>query len=447
MTNRFQTLLARLLREHTTVVVLLVLAAALSAMSFGRQYPEGAAAGRELAATLAADLKPGAGVLIVVQETAGDQELAKVLERELTSQGLSVIQTVRGNPLTARQAIQQLVDRGTRIDAIAVTNVTGGWTIFDGFAQKFPALSNAKIVQPRSYLWPDFLKAGNLMNIANQIAVIAIVAIGMTMVIVAGGIDLSVGSLVALSAVTTAQLIQKMGGGTAASGWSLVFCGLAAIGLCGLIGAFSGTMVALVRIQPFIVTLALMSMLRGVAFIQSKGESVHQISPAIKWLGAGADLLGIPNAVVLMLVLYLAADAIMKRTVFGRHLYAVGGNAQAARLCGIPVRRVVLLTYVISGVFAGLGGVILASQFQSGARTYGKDYELSVIAAVVVGGTSLSGGQGKMFGTLLGALIIAVVQNGMNLKGLSGPWQQVVLGAVILLAAILDRLKQVRGRE
>ncbi|MDX1945660.1 MAG: ABC transporter permease [Pirellulaceae bacterium] len=440
-------LLFRAAREHTSVVVLLVLAAALSCLTFGPQHAEGAAAGRELAAELARVLPAGGKVLIVVQETALDAEFAETLARELAKRGLVVLPTVRGGPQQTRQALEAHAASEERFAGIAVTTAASRWSIFEGLGERYPSLAGVKIVAPRETRWPTFLKTSNLLNIANQIAVIAIMAIGMTMVIIAGGIDLSVGSLVAVSAVTTALLIEKIGGGTAAPAWSLVVCGLGSMALCGLIGAASGTLVALVRIPPFIVTLALMSMLRGLAYIQSKGESVHELSPAIQWLGAGGALLSIPNAVLLMLVLYVAADVVMKRTVFGRQLYAVGGNARAARLCGVPVRRVVLATYVISALFAGLGGVLLASQFQSGAPTYGKDYELSVIAAVVVGGTSLSGGQGKMFGTLLGALIIAVVQNGMNLLLLSAPWQQVVLGGVILLAAVIDRLKQARERD
>jgi ribose transport system permease protein len=156
---------------------------------------------------------------------------------------------------------------------------------------------------------------------------------------------------------------------------------------------------------------------------------------------------GVPNPVWLMLVLYAIGHVVLSRTTFGRYLYAVGGNRKAAWLCGVPVRRVELASYVISGALAGLAGVLMVSQYQSGAPTYGVTYELQVIAAVVVGGTSLSGGQGRMFGTLLGALLIAVVQNGMNLMEISSNPQRVVLGLVILAAAIIDRLKQGRAGE
>jgi ribose transport system permease protein len=271
---------------------------------------------------------------------------------------------------------------------------------------------------------------------------IAIVAIGMTMVIVAGGIDLSVGSLIALSAIVMTTLLRDVCGGTNATSIAVLLCAAAAIGTCGAIGATSGLLVTAARIPPFIVTLGALSIASGLAFIVSKGDTIDQVPSAIGWLGRGADLFGIPNAVVLMLVLYAAADLMMKRTIFGRYLYAVGGNRQAAFLCGVPVSRVILSTYVISAALAGLAGVMLVSLFHSGKPTFGRGYELQVIAAVVVGGTSLSGGEGKMFGTLLGALIIAVVQNGMNLLGLGGEWQPVVLGGVILAAALLDRVKR-----
>jgi ribose transport system permease protein len=307
--------------------------------------------------------------------------------------------------------------------------------------EKYPALANARISRPQSYVWPDFLKTGNLLNIANQIVLIAIVAIGMTMVIISGGIDLSVGSLIALSAVITARLIRDSAGGVEATPLGMTLCSVAAIVICGLIGAVTGTLVAYLRIQPFIVTLAMMLVAAGLASIVSDAQTINAVPQSINWLGGRADLFGIPNAVVLMAILYAIAHVVMSRTTFGRHLYAVGGNEKAAWLCGISVSRIRLLSYVISGALAGLVGVIMTSTFTSGSPNYGLGYELPVIAAVVVGGTSLAGGEGKLLGTLLGALLIAVVQNGMNLKGVSSDWQKVVLGAVIIAAALLDRAK------
>jgi len=302
-----------------------------------------------------------------------------------------------------------------------------------------------RAIIPPSYFWPNFLKLDNLLNIPNQVALVAIMAIGMTMVIIAGGIDLSVGSLVALAAVVAARLIRDYHGGVAAGVFDVAACMLAAVVLCGAIGAINGALAAVVRIPPFIVTLAMMSIASGLAFTITR-NTISDIPPGTERLMRGS-LLGVPHPVLLMLVLFAVADVVMKRTTFGRHLYAVGGNRRAAWLCGVPVRRVVLLSYVVSGALAGLVGVLTVSQYSSGMPTIGASYELQVIAAVVVGGTSLSGGQGKMFGTLLGALLIGVVGNGMNLMDVPSDPQKIVLGLVILAAALLDQLKQRRVEE
>ena len=180
----------------------------------------------------------------------------------------------------------------------------------------------------------------------------------------------------------------------------------------------------------------------GLAYMLSGGLSVYQLPDSFDWLGRGDDLVGIPNAVVLMVFLYLLAHILMSRTTAGRYIYAVGGNPEAARLSGVPVKKIILWVYAGCGALAGLGGVIMASQFKSGDPKYGLMYELYVIAAVVVGGTSLSGGRGKVFGTLIGAFIIAVIQNGMNLIGVQSYTQKVVLGLVLLLAVFVDMLKK-----
>jgi ribose transport system permease protein len=428
-------------RDYATLLALLVVCIVLSVVTLDVQQTSGAAAGRELAESLAGQLKSGASVLVIVSDRQDDAEFAAALAATAAERELKVLKPVKGGPADARQALESAAASGERIDAIASTDATGGWSVFDRLGEKHPTLASAKIVRPQSYVWPDFLKTGNLLNIANQIVLIAIVAIGMTMVIVSGGIDLSVGSLIALSAVITARLIRDSAGGVEATSLGMTLCSLAAIVICGLIGAITGTLVAYLRIQPFIVTLAMMLVAAGLASIVSDAQTINAVPQSINWLGGRADLFGIPNAVVLMAILYAIAHIMMSRTTFGRHLYAVGGNEKAAWLCGISVSRVRLLAYVTSGALAGLVGVIMTSTFTSGGPTYGTGYELPVIAAVVVGGTSLAGGEGKMLGTLLGALLIAVVQNGMNLKGVSSDWQKVVLGAVIIAAALLDRAK------
>jgi ribose transport system permease protein len=226
----------------------------------------------------------------------------------------------------------------------------------------------------------------------------------------------------------------------------MVLCCLAAVALCGLVGLFSGAMVTFFQVPPFIVTLAMMLAASGLADTLSRERSIYEVPASFGWLGIGADLFGIPNAVVLMAFLYLAAHVVMSRMTLGRYVYAVGGNMEAARLCGVPVARVLLSVYVLSGALAGLGGVVLASRLKSGSPTYGQMYEMYVIAAVVVGGTSLFGGEGKIFGTLIGAFIIAVVRNGLNLTGVESRSQKIVFGLVILGAVLLDRFKKYLSR-
>jgi ribose transport system permease protein len=219
-----------------------------------------------------------------------------------------------------------------------------------------------------------------------------------------------------------------------------VCCG-AGIVACGVVGLANGVLITTFAVPPFIVTLGMMLIARGLAFDLADGETIYQVPAEFTQLARGAAL-GMPNVILLMLALYAAAHVLMSHTIFGRHIYAVGGNAEAARLSGVPVRRVVVLVYVISGLFAGLVGVLMASQLKGGDPKYAKDYELYVIAAAVVGGASLSGGEGKIFGTLIGAFLIAVIQNGMNLVGVTAYRQQVVLGAIIVGAVLFDRAKQ-----
>jgi ribose transport system permease protein len=270
--------------------------------------------------------------------------------------------------------------------------------------------------------------------------VIAIIAAAMTMVIILGGIDLSVGSLVALAAVCAAWLIRKFGG-EASPGVSMLVACVAAIAVCGAVGLFSGVMVTAFRTPPFIATLAMMQVAGGLAFIVAQGQSIYDIPASFTWLGRG-EIASIPVSVLLMILIYIAAHFVMARSRFGRMIYAVGGNAEAARLSGIPISRVRTSVYVLSGLMAGLGGVVTASQLKAGSPTFGGAYELYVIAAVVVGGTSLAGGEGQILGTLIGALIIGVIRNGMNLMNVEPYTQKVMLGLVILGAVLLDMWKR-----
>lgn len=434
--------LAYLYSDYGMLVVLVLLSVIISLLTIKEQFPEGANAGDQVGKMITKAHGADARVLAVTRPTSGDQAFADKLKARVTEAGGTWLGVVQGDPQDARRALDAMNERGETLTSVATVQATSDWKVLESLGTRFPALGSPEVVGPRGYRWPTFLKKDNLINVANQIAVIAIIAIGMTMVIITAGIDLSVGSLVALSAVVVAWCITEWMGGLAASGIGLLGAALIAIGLCGAIGLFTGIMITRFSIPPFIVTLAMMLIASGVAFMITDGDSIFDTVPdGFKWLGVGADL-GIPNAVVLMLLLYAIAHVVMEHTPFGRHIYAVGGNPEAARLSGVPVKRVLVLVYTICGALAGLGGIIVASQLKSGDPNFGQLYELMVIAAVVVGGTSLLGGEGKILGTLIGAFIIAVIQNGMNLKGLESYPQKVMLGVVILGAVLLDQLKK-----
>jgi ribose transport system permease protein len=389
------------------------------------------------------------GVLIVAR--AGDEDIrfARVLSDELSARGNRVSGVVNGDPIAARAAIERALTQppegetapGTTIGIGAVATLEAYAPVVRGILDAVPGGVSVPILTPHPSRWPTFLLADNLRNVANQIAVIAIIAIGMTMVIITGGIDLSVGSLIALAAVVTTGLIGHLGGELAGGG-AMLLASIVAILLCGGIGAFSGLVITRFQVPPFIATLGMMQVASGIAYMLSQGKPIYRVPESFVALGRGTDpLLGIPYAVLFMAALYIIAHLLMSKTTLGRYIYAVGGNPEAARLSGVRVRGVLLFVYVVCAILAGFGGVIMASQLKSGAPTYGLMYELYVIAAVVVGGTSLSGGEGRIFGTLIGAFIIAVIQNGMNLTNVESYTQKVVLGLVILTAVLLDRLK------
>ena len=425
--------------DYGMVFVLLLLCLLFSLLTLKEQHPTGAAAGRQVAekiATSAADVS----VIVVTRDTAEDREFSAAAVKQLESLGANVLDAVNGGPADVRQAIGRAIQAGHIIDAIAANDVTAKWNVYDRFAE----VGSEKCVTPDPYRWPDFLKLSNVLGVANQTAIYAIIAIGMTMVIITGGIDLGVGSLVALAAVTSALLIRDFGGAESAGvGW-VVAGSVLGIVVCALAGTFVGAMITRFQLPAFIVTLAIMMMASGLAFRLTEGQSIDDLPRAFFWLG-GRQTLGVPNPVWLMAGLYIVAHVIMSRTVFGRYVYAIGGNEEAARLSGVPVKRILLVVYTVCGALAGLGGVVLASQLAAGDPKFGLMYELEVIAAVVVGGTSLMGGRGKIFGTLIGAFIIAVIKNGMNLMNVDPFNQRIVLGAVLLAAVLLDQLKRRKG--
>jgi ribose transport system permease protein len=282
-----------------------------------------------------------------------------------------------------------------------------------------------------------FLSVNNLLNVARQVSINAIISVGMTLVILTGGIDLSVGSILALSGSITAGL---MAGGT-----TLVVALIAGIAIGSLLGIVNGLLVTKGKIQPFIATMGMMTIARGVTLVYTEGRPITGMEGAFRFLGGGY-VVGIPFPVILMAIIFAVAYFVLKKTCFGRYIYAIGGNEEAARLSGIRTDRVIVAVYTLAGFFAGLGGIIMASRLNSAQPTAGMGFELDAIAAVVLGGTSLSGGIGTIGGTLIGALIIGVLDNGLNLLNVSSFYQQVAKGLVILIAVLLDRKRNKGGK-
>lgn len=287
-----------------------------------------------------------------------------------------------------------------------------------------------------SFLTPAFLTPANITNVVTQGAVVGIAAVGMTFVIIAGGIDLSVGSSLALSGLLGAMV------GQAVNGWVGL---LTVIAVAVAVGAFNGSSVAWLRLAPFIVTLATLGMARGLTLQFSQGQSVYGLPDELTWAGAGA-FAGLKVSALLTVVVFVLAHLLLARTTFGHRVYAVGGNAEAARLAGIDVKRVVFATYVLAGLCVGIAAVILVGRLDSATPNAGTGTELQVIAAVVIGGTSLFGGKGSMVGTLVGVLLIGVINNGLTLLNVSSFWVQFVQGALIFLAVLLDSFNSRRSR-
>jgi len=279
----------------------------------------------------------------------------------------------------------------------------------------------------------DFLTVSNIFNVLRQVSINALIAYGMTFVILTGGIDLSVGSIIALSSAFAAGM---MASGT--NSWLAIGIGV----LSGtLMGTVNGVVIARGKVAPFIATLATMTIFRGLTLVYTEGKPITGLPDAFGMIGRGY-LLEIPMPVIWMLAAFGALYVILKFTSFGRHVFALGGNEEATRLSGINTNRVKILVYSISGLMASLSGIILTSRLNSAQPTAGTSYELDAIAAVVLGGTSLSGGKGWIVGTLIGAMIIGILDNGLNLLNVSSFYQQVVKGGVILLAVLLDRSKK-----
>ncbi len=432
-------MLKKLLSNYGMILVLIGLCILFSLLTLKEQSYAGGTAALQLADKIDRQFEKSQLILLVGATNTASASFAEELGRKLKEAGFENCRVVIGVPKDMRLALENIRTVSTELAAIVASGDVTEWRLLDLIPERYPEFSDCEILTPKTYLWPDFLKRSNLLAIVDRIVVIAVIAVGMTMVIITAGIDLSVGSLTALSAVIGTLVMKKMGGLEAA--WWVVPIGfLAGILSCGLVGCLGGFIVARFKVAPFITTLGVMMIARGLAFMITGGFSIYQVPQALPWLGQGRSL-GMPNTVILLMLLYLAAHIFMSHTPMGRYIYAVGGNKEAARLSGVPVNYVLVFVYIISSLAAGLGGCIQASQLNTGTPNMGVMYELYVIAAVVVGGTSLSGGSGRILGTLIGAFIISVIQNGMNLLGIESYTQQVVLGSVIVAAVLLDKMR------
>ena len=280
-------------------------------------------------------------------------------------------------------------------------------------------------------LTPHFLTVPNLLNVAQQTSINAIIAVGMTFVIISGGIDLSVGSIVALSGVALGAALQD--------GQALPVALAIALGAGVTCGLVNGAIVSWGGLPPFIVTLGMMSIARGAALLFTEGRPVSGFDPLFRSIATG-HVGGVPAPIIVTIAVYLIAHVVLTRTTFGRYVYAIGGNEEATRLAGVPVRFHKTMIYAVSGLVSGIAAVILTARLNSAQPIAGMMYELDAIAATVIGGTSLVGGQGSLAGTLVGALIMGVLRNGLNLLGVSSFLQQIVIGAVIIGAVLVDTL-------
>ena len=306
----------------------------------------------------------------------------------------------------------------------------------DAVSQLAAAGALIVVVVVLSIASPDFLTANNLFNVGVQAAVTAVIGVGMTLVIITAGIDLSVGSVAALTGIFGVSSMVSLGFPPTLAILVGVFVGATA-------GLINGLLVSVANLNPFIATLGMLSAARGLTFVTSNGQAGFAEEESFRLFGQG-ELLGIPVPIITLVLVAIAGHIVLTRTRLGRYAYAIGSNREAARLSGIPVRRYIAYVYVISGALAGLGGMIAASRVFSGQPNYGMGLELDVIAAVVIGGASLFGGQGTILGTLIGAFLIALIRNGSVLLDINLFYQQIIIGVVIWLAVYWDQFRRRR---
>jgi ribose transport system permease protein len=290
-----------------------------------------------------------------------------------------------------------------------------------------------------TYFVHDFMTGANMENLARQVAVYGIIAVGQLLVILTAGIDLSVGSVIGLTGCMTAELIVH--------GTGVPVAILAGLASGAAIGVFNGVLVAHGKLPPFIVTLGMLGIARGLVLVLTNAKSVGPLPDSFANIANGSDRwLHLPNLLWMLVVVVVVTAFVLRRTVFGRYIYAVGSNPESARLAGVPVTRVLVSVYAIAGLLAAVGGVLLASRLSAGIPTTGTGYELNAIAACVIGGASLFGAKGGAFGAVAGALIVGTLQNGGNLQNFDPFYLQIVIGALILVAVAFDQFQARRGR-
>ena len=298
---------------------------------------------------------------------------------------------------------------------------------------------------------PRFLSSVNLFNVMRQVSIVGLLAIGMTFVILTAGIDLSIGSLLAFAGLVAAAVAKggmqdRFTVGDEAIGYGWPLAALAAI-IVGLIGGYlQGFSITRLKVPPFVVTLGGMSVFRGAALLFAAGGPISGFQPDFAWWGQG-KVLSVPVPVIIFLFCALIAHIVLRYTRYGRRIYAVGGNPEAARLAGLNVTGIICSVYIIMGFFAGLGAFVLAARLNSAEAVAGTGYELTVIASVVIGGTSLFGGAGSIFGTVIGTILIGVLLNGLVLMNVSSYIQQIIIGVIIVLAVAFDTFAKSRRRK
>jgi ribose transport system permease protein len=289
-------------------------------------------------------------------------------------------------------------------------------------------------------LWiPQFLTGDNMANLSRQVAIYGIIAVGQLLVILTAGIDLSVGSVLGLAGCVTAELIVH------GTGVPVAILGGLAVG--GAIGVFNGVLVAYGKLPPFIVTLGMLGIARGAVLVLTKASTVQPLPDSFGAIANNSDVLGLPNLLWMLVIVVVLTAFVLRRTVFGRYIYAVGSNPESARLAGVPVTQVLVAVYAIAGLLSAVGGVLLASRLNAGIPTGGTGYELNAIAACVIGGASLFGAKGGAFGAAAGAIIVGTLQNGGNLKNIDPFYLQIIIGALILIAVAFDQYQGRRARS